>query len=83
MIFVVGIVATAAQLYWYKPHLHFEQRSQWLDDATFGTFISGFESLSSSSSSSSEDDDIDDKSDGSAFDASVSFKLKPLIVTHK
>lgn len=64
------------QLYWYEPHLHFEHRSQWLDDASFGTFVSGFESVSSSSSSS-EDEDIDDKSDGSALDGSVSLKLKP------
>lgn len=58
----------------YKPHLHFEQRSHWLVDAAFGTFVSGW--LSSSVSLS---DDIDDVSDRSNFETSASFTLKPTI----
>lgn len=52
---------------YYKPHLHLEHRSHWLDDDAFGTF---------ESSSSSLSDDIDDKSDAS-LSSSLSFKLKP------
>lgn len=56
----------------YKPHLHLEQRSQWLVDAAFDTFVSGW--LSSSVSLS---DDMDDVSDIFDFETSASLTLKP------